>query len=96
MALDRPHPHGLRRHDVGGGRGLGVVFQKERWTTIAVTLGLVLVASIRQAGPMTFIAVRCPHCPRAQIGTRGKTARGPYVQSRGRHHAFLPRASESL
>src|SRR5262249_22399189 len=39
-----------------------VVFQKWRWTAIAVTLGLVFVASLRKEGSMTFIAVRCPHC----------------------------------
>ena len=36
-----------------------VAFQKWRWTEIAVTLGLVFVASIRKEWPMTFIAVRC-------------------------------------
>jgi len=53
-----------------------VVFQKWRWTAIAVTLGLVFVASIRKEWPMTFIAVRCPHCQSDQIVKRGKTARG--------------------
>src|SRR5215831_15422574 len=55
---------------------VGVVFQKWRWTAIAVTLGLVFVASIREEWPMTFIAVRCPHCQSDQIVKRGKTARG--------------------
>jgi insertion element IS1 protein InsB len=41
-----------------------------------VTLGLIFVASHRKEWPMTFIAVRCPHCPSAQIVKRGKTARG--------------------
>src|SRR6266704_2319657 len=53
-----------------------VVFQKWRWTEIAVTLGLVFVASLRKEWPMTFIAVRCPHCQSDQIVKRGKTARG--------------------
>src|SRR6266851_4508108 len=53
-----------------------VVFQKWRWTEIAVTLGLVFVASIGKEWPMTFIAVRCPHCQSDQIVKRGKTARG--------------------
>ena len=53
-----------------------VVFQKWRWTEIAVTLGLVFVASMRKEWPMTFIAVRCPHCQSDQIVKRGKTARG--------------------
>src|SRR5262249_57210237 len=55
---------------------LRVVFQKWRWTEMAVTLGLVFVASIRKEWPMTFIAVRCPHCQSDQIVKRGKTARG--------------------
>ena len=41
-----------------------------------VTLGLILVASLRKEWPMTFIAVRCPHCQSDQIVKRGKTARG--------------------
>src|SRR4029450_2935963 len=53
-----------------------VVFQKWRWTEIDVTLGLIFVASLRQEWPMTFIAVRCPHCHSEQIVKRGKTARG--------------------
>ena len=53
-----------------------VVFQKWRWTEIAVTLGLIFVASMRKEWPMTFIAVRCPHCQSDQIVQRGKTARG--------------------
>ncbi len=53
-----------------------VVFQKWRWTAIDVTLGLVFVASLRKEWPMTFIAVRCPHCQSDQIVKRGKTARG--------------------
>ena len=52
------------------------MFQKWRWTEIAVTLGLVFVASIGKEWPMTFIAVRCPHCQSDQIVKRGKTARG--------------------
>ena len=55
---------------------LTVVFQKWRWTEITVTLGLVFVASMRKECPMTFIAVRCPHCQSDQIVKRGKTARG--------------------
>ena len=43
---------------------------------MAVILGLVFVASIRKEWPMTFIAVRCPHCQSDQIVKRGKTARG--------------------
>src|SRR5262252_7073411 len=54
----------------------GVVFQKWRWTEINVTLGLIFVASHRKEWPMTFIAVRCPHCQSDQIVKRGKTARG--------------------
>src|SRR6266699_2656552 len=54
----------------------GVVFQKWRWTAIAVTLGLVFVASMRKEWSMTFIAVRCPHCQSDQIVKRGKTRRG--------------------
>jgi insertion element IS1 protein InsB len=57
-------------------QGCWVVFQKWRWTEIAVTLGLVFVAPIRKEWPMTFIAVRCPHCQSDQIVKRGKTARG--------------------
>src|SRR5499425_79746 len=53
-----------------------VVFQKRRWTEIAVTLGLIFVASLRKEWPMTFIAVRCPHGQSDQIVKRGKTARG--------------------
>jgi ribosomal protein S27E len=41
-----------------------------------VTLGLIFVASHRKEWPMTFIAVRCPHCQSDQIVKRGKTARG--------------------
>ena len=55
---------------------VAVVFQKWRWTEIDVTLGLIFVASIRKEWPMTFIAVRCPHCQSDQIVKRGKTARG--------------------
>src|SRR5215471_4282462 len=40
---------------------LTVVFQKWRWTEMAVTLGLIFVVSLRKEWPMTFIAVRCPH-----------------------------------
>src|SRR5262245_28557809 len=54
----------------------GVVFQKWRWTAIAVTLGLIFIVSLRKEWPMTFIAVRCPHCQSDQIVKRGKTARG--------------------
>ena len=54
----------------------GVVFQKWRWTEMNVTLGLTFVASHRKEWPMTFIAVRCPHCQSDQIVKRGKTARG--------------------
>src|SRR5262249_59251725 len=53
-----------------------VVFQKWRWTEMAVTLGLIFVVSLRKEWPMTFIAVRCPHCQSDQIVKRGKTARG--------------------
>jgi len=53
-----------------------VVFQKWRWTEINVTLGLIFIASLRKEWPMTFIAVRCPHCQSDQIVKRGKTARG--------------------
>ena len=52
------------------------MFQKWRWTEIAVTLGLVFVASIRKEWPRPFIAVRCPHCRSDQIVKRGKTTRG--------------------
>ena len=41
-----------------------------------VTLGLLSIASLRKEWPMTFIAVRCPHCQSHQIVKRGKTARG--------------------
>ena len=41
-----------------------------------VTLGLIFVALLRKEWPMTFIAVRCPHCQSDQIVKRGKTARG--------------------
>ena len=41
-----------------------------------VTLGLIFVASQRKEWPMTFIAVRCPHCQSEQSFKRGKTARG--------------------
>ena len=36
-----------------------VVFQKWRWTEIAVTLDLIFVVSLRKEWSMTFIAVRC-------------------------------------
>ena len=39
-----------------------------------VTLNLVLIAAQSQEWPMTFIAVRCPHCHSEQIVKRGKTA----------------------
>ena len=52
------------------------MFQTWRWTAIAVTLGLVFVASLRNEWPTTFIAVRCPYCQSEQIVKRGKTARG--------------------
>src|SRR5712691_10732172 len=52
------------------------VFQKWRSAEIDVTLGLVLTASLRKECPMTFIAVRCPHCHSEQIVKRGKTAQG--------------------
>src|SRR5215510_7878464 len=51
-----------------------VVFQKWRWTEINVTLGLIFVASHRKEWPITFIAVRCPHCQSDQIVKRGNTA----------------------
>src|SRR5499427_2215144 len=56
--------------------GSRVVFQKWRWTEITVTLGLIFIVSLRKEWPMTFIAVRCPHCQSEQIVKRGKTARG--------------------
>jgi insertion element IS1 protein InsB len=34
------------------------------------------IVSLRKEWPMTFIAVRCPHCQSDQIVKRGKTARG--------------------
>jgi insertion element IS1 protein InsB len=43
---------------------------------MAVTLGLILIVSLRKEWPMTFIAVRCPHCQSDQIVKRGKTTRG--------------------
>jgi transposase-like protein len=43
---------------------------------MAVILGLVFVASLRKERPMTFIAVRCPHCQSDQSVKRGKTAKG--------------------
>jgi len=43
---------------------------------MAVTLGLILVASLKQAWSMTFIAVRYPHGQRNQSVQRGNTARG--------------------
>ena len=42
-----------------------------------VTLGLALTASLRQAWPMTGLAVRCLHWHRTPSGTRGTTRRGP-------------------
>jgi transposase-like protein len=54
----------------------GECFTKWRWTVIAVTLDLVFVAFIRKEWPMTFIAVRWPHCQRDQIVKHGKTRRG--------------------
>src|SRR6266566_1375584 len=57
--------HNHRRYK--SGKRQGVVFQKWRWTEIAVTLGLIFVASLRKEWPMTFIAVRCPHCQSDQI-----------------------------
>jgi transposase-like protein len=41
-----------------------------------ITLALVLIASQSQEWPMTFIAVRCPHCHSEQMVKRGTTARG--------------------
>jgi hypothetical protein len=52
------------------------VFQKWRWTEIAVTLRLIFTASLRKKWPMTFNAVRCPHCQSDHIVKRGKTVRG--------------------
>jgi ribosomal protein S27E len=46
-----------------------------------VTLGLIFVAPLRKEWPMTFIAVRCPHCQSDQIVKRGKTARGTALSS---------------
>ena len=43
---------------------------------MAVTLSLVLTAPSRKGWPMTFIAVRCPHCHSEQIVKLGKTRRG--------------------
>ena len=43
---------------------------------MAVTPGLILVASLKKAWSMTFIAVRCPPCQRNQSVQRGNTARG--------------------
>jgi transposase-like protein len=54
----------------------GVVFQKWRSTAMDVTLDLVLIVSQSQEWPMTWIAVRCPHCHSEQMVKRGKTARG--------------------
>ena len=70
---------------------MSVVFQKWRWTAIAVTLGLVFVASIRKEWPITFIAVRCPHCQSDQIIKRGKTVRGP--QRYLRQNTLCPKGS---
>src|SRR5215813_8809080 len=53
-----------------------VVFQKWRWTEMHVTLGVIFVAFHKKEWPMTFIAVRCPHCQSDHIVKRGKTARG--------------------
>src|SRR5713226_1675712 len=66
----------LRASHLGGLHRLTVVFQKWRWTAINGTLGFIFVASLRKEWPMTFIAVRCPHCQSDQIVKRGKTARG--------------------
>jgi ribosomal protein S27E len=52
-----------------------VVFQKWKWPEIAVTLGLVFVASIRKEWPMTFIEVHCSQCQSDQIVKRSKTTR---------------------
>ena len=72
-----PSSTGEDRHDDSRPSVTGrVVFQKWRWTEITVTLGLILVVSLRKEWPMTFIAVRCPHCQSDQIIKHGKTARG--------------------
>ena len=55
-----------------------------------VTLGLVFEASIRKEWPLTFIAVRCPHCQSDQSVKRGKTARGTQRYVCQKH--FVPRA----
>jgi hypothetical protein len=49
---------------------------------MAVTLGLIFVAAIRKEWPMTFIAVRCPHCQSDQIVKRGKTALSQTTENR--------------
>jgi hypothetical protein len=67
-----------------------VVFQKWRWTEIAVTLGLIFVVFLRKEWPMTFIAVRCPHCQSDQIVKRGKTPGAPSAISA--RTPFVPRA----
>src|SRR5215813_3800519 len=61
---------------MGGSMTRGVVFQKWRWTEMHVTLGVIFVAFHKKEWPMTFIAVRCPHCQSDHIVKRGKTARG--------------------
>jgi len=43
---------------------------------MTVILGLVFVASLRKAWPMTFIVVHCPSCQSDQIVKREKTAKG--------------------
>jgi transposase-like protein len=53
-----------------------VVFSMWRWTEIAVTLSLVLIALRRKEYLMTCISVRCPHCHSEQIVKRGKTGCG--------------------
>ena len=67
--------HRWRRRSCRSTKG-AVVFSMWRCTEIDVTLGLVFVAAIRKEWPMTFIAVRCPHCQSDQIVKRGKTRRG--------------------
>ena len=67
-----------------------VVFQKWRWTAMNVTLGLIFVASHRKEWPMTFIAVRCPHCQSDHIVKRGKRPAAHNVISV--RTPFVPRA----
>jgi hypothetical protein len=61
-----------------------------------VTVGLIFVASLRKAWPMTVIAVRCPHDQSDQIVTRGKTVWGVHPRRLGQGCTGLRSTGEEV